>query len=223
MRTRFEEQMLKLNTEMIAMGSMIERAIESAGALLMTRDKEAAAALRDGDDEVDRKEREIETLCLRIILMQQPVARDLRIISAALKMITDMERIADQASDIAEILTMPVEGALMPMPGHLPAMAEETARMVHRAVDAYVARDVELARQVKKDDDIVDDLFDQVKADLMEQFNSFTKLGITPSGMQLLDMLMIAKYFERSADHAVNIAEWVEFAVTGVYKGDRLS
>jgi phosphate transport system protein len=223
MRTRFDEQMHKLNNEMILMGSMIERAIESAGALITTRDQEKAAALRDGDDEVDRKEREIETLCLRMILMQQPVARDLRVISAALKMITDMERIADQASDIAEIITMPVQGEAIPMPGHLPAMAEETARMVHRAVDAYVNRDAVLARQVKKDDDVVDDLFDQVKRDLMEQFNSFRALGVMPDGMQLLDMLMIAKYFERSADHAVNIAEWVEFAVTGLYKGDRLS
>jgi phosphate transport system protein len=190
---------------------------------LSTRDLDAARLLRDGDNEIDRKEREIETLCLRLILMQQPVARDLRLISAALKMITDMERIADQASDIAEIITMPVEGELLPLPAHLPQMAAETARMVHRAIDAYVTRDLTLARQVMQDDDIVDELFTQVKEDLMELINSCCAAGLTPYGMQLLDMLMIAKYFERSADHAVNIAEWVEFAVTGEYKGDRLS
>ena len=223
MRTRFDEQLQKLNTEMIGMGSMIERAIESAGVLLSTRDLESARTLRDGDNEVDRKEREIETLCLRLILMQQPVARDLRLISAALKMITDMERIADQASDIAEIITMPVEGELLRLPAHLPQMAAETARMVHRAIDAYVTRDLTLARQVMQDDDIVDELFTQVKEELMELINSSCASGLAPIGMQLLDMLMIAKYFERSADHAVNIAEWVEFAVTGEYKGDRLT
>jgi phosphate transport system protein len=138
-------------------------------------------------------------------------------------MITDMERIADQASDIAEIITMPVEGELLPLPAHLPQMAEETARMVHRAIDAYVTRDLTLAHQVKQDDDIVDELFTQVKEELMDLINSCCASGLTPYGMQMLDMLMIAKYFERSADHAVNIAEWVEFAVTGEYKGDRLS
>ena len=141
MRNRFDEQLQQLNSEMITMGSMIERAIENAGVLLETRNLEAARVLRDGDGEIDRKERDIETLCLRLLLMQQPVARDLRVISAALKMITDMERIADQASDIAEILTMPLEGELIPFPSDLQEMAKETARMVHKAIDAYVTRD----------------------------------------------------------------------------------
>ena len=223
MRSKFDEQLHKLNMEMITMGSMIERAIENAGVILETRNLEAARILKDGDTEIDRKEREIETLCLRLILMQQPVARDLRVISAALKMITDMERIGDQASDIAEIITMPLDGELLPLPEHLPLMAVETAKMVHKAIDAYVALDLILARSVMEDDDIVDGLFDEVKKDLMGQINSCCRLGITPNSMQLLDMLMIAKYFERSADHAVNIAEWVEFAVTGEYKGERLS
>ncbi|NLE20266.1 MAG: phosphate signaling complex protein PhoU [Clostridiales bacterium] len=223
MRTRFDEQLQRLNTEMITMGSMIERAIETAGALISTRDQEVAQKLRDGDNEVDRKEREIESMCLRLILMQQPVARDLRLISAALKMITDMERIGDQASDIAEILCMPVKGERLTFPAHLENMAQETSRMVHKAIDAYVARDLALARQVMEDDDIVDDLFDQVKVELMGVLNDYCVTGEHPDGMQLLDMLMIAKYFERSADHAVNIAEWVEFAVTGEYKGERLS
>ena len=223
MRSKFDEQLHKLNMEMITMGSMIERAIETAGELLLTRDQEIARELIGKDSEVDRKEREIETLCLRLILMQQPVARDLRVISAALKMITDMERIGDQAADISEILTMPLDGELLPLPEHLPLMAVETAKMVHKAIDAYVALDLILARSVMEDDDIVDGLFDEVKKDLMGQINSCCRLGINPNSMQLLDMLMIAKYFERSADHAVNIAEWVEFAVTGEYKGERLS
>ena len=223
MRSKFDEQLHKLNTEMITMGSMIERAIETAGELLLSRDLDTARDLIGRDGDVDRKEREIETLCLRLILMQQPVARDLRVISAALKMITDMERIGDQAADICEILTMPLDGELQPLPEHLPLMAVETAKMVHKAIDAYVALELGLARAVMADDDIVDGLFDQVKRDLMGQIDACCRLGTTPNGTQLLDMLMIAKYFERSADHAVNIAEWVEFAVTGEYKGDRLS
>lgn len=222
MRNRFDEQLEQLNHDMITMGSMIERAIEKAGALLLTRDLEQANLLKAGDNEVDRKEREIETLCLRLILMQQPVARDLRIISAALKMTTDMERIADQASDIAEIITMPVTGQVIPFPLHLSQMAEETARMVHKAIDAYVARDLELARSVMRDDDIVDALFVQVKQEIINLLDSAGKRGAQPDGMQLLDMLMIAKYFERSADHAVNIAEWVEYAITGYHKGELL-
>ena len=222
MRQHFDEQLQQLNNEMIVMGSMIERAIENAGVLLGTRNEELAKILRSGDSEGDRKEREIETLCLRLILMQQPVARDLRIISAALKMITDMERIADQASDIAEILTMPVHGEPIPFPPHLRKMAGETAGMVHRAIDAYVKRDLELARQVIADDDIVDALFVQVKQEIISLIDQAGKTGVRVDGMQLLDMLMIAKYFERSADHAVNIAEWVEYAVTGFHKGERL-
>jgi len=223
MRSKFDEQLHKLNTEMITMGSMIEWAIETAGDLILTRDLEIARELIQKDDDVGRKEREIESLCLRMILMQQPVARDLRIISAALKMITDMERIGDQAADISEILTMPIDGELLPLPEHLQPMAAETSKMVHKAIDAYVARDLKLAREVMADDDIVDILFTQVKEDLMGQINTCCSLGMNLNGMQLLDMLMIAKYFERSADHAVNIAEWVEFAVTGEYKGERLS
>ena len=222
MRLRFDEKLQKLNSEIIMMGSMIERAIECAGDLLSTRNLEAARILKEGDAEIDRKERDIETLCLRLILMQQPVARDLRLISAALKMITDMERIADQASDIGEIMSMPLDGPPLPFPPHLKQMAQETARMVHKAIDAYVARDKQLALDVMKDDDIVDDLFYQVKLDIMDMMRKVACNGADHDGMQLLDMLMIAKYFERSADHAVNIAEWVEYAVSGVYKGERL-
>ena len=223
MRLRFDEQLQRLNYEMILMGSLIERAIETAGELIETRDLEKAHKLKEGDSEIDRKEREIETMCLRLILMQQPVASDLRIISAALKMITDMERIADQASDIAEILTMPQEGERLPFPPHMQQMARATARMVRESIDAYVARDHVLARKVMADDDLVDELFDKVKTDILELLNQSCRAGSMVDGVQLLDMLMIAKYLERSADHAVNIAEWVEYALTGRYKGERLS
>ncbi len=217
MRFHFDEQLSTLNREMITMGSMIERAIEDVCIVLRTNDVAKAAVIVKGDDEVDRKERDIESLCLRLLLMQQPVARDLRLISSALKMITDMERIGDQASDIAEIITMPVEGELLEKPEHLQLMGEAAATMVHRAVDAYVSRDVALADEVIESDDVVDRLFDQVKLDLMKDIKAHSQFG-----MQLLDTLMIAKYFERIADHAVNIAEWVQYAVTGLYKGEKI-
>ncbi|MGI6215852.1 MAG: phosphate signaling complex protein PhoU [Christensenellales bacterium] len=217
MRIKFNEQMNQLNREIIQMGSMVEQAIENVCNVLSAHDVERAKTLVKGDDEIDRKEREIETLCLRIILMQQPVASDLRLVSAAMKLITDMERIGDQASDIAEIITMPVQGKLLEKPPHLLTMGNSAARMVHKAVDAYVSRDLKLAGEVMESDDIVDNLFIQVKDEILNQI----KKGDEAS-MQLLDTLMIAKYFERIADHAVNIAEWVEYAVTGLYKGEPL-
>jgi phosphate transport system protein len=222
MRKRFDEQLLELNKEMITMGSLIEQAIENASQVVSSRNVEAARIVIRGDMEIDRKERDIESRCLRLLLMQQPVASDLRLISAALKMITDMERIGDQAADIAEIITMPVKGELMPFPKHLQQMATETARMVHQAIDAYVTRDAALAREVIESDDVVDQLFDEVKEELLKIMNTYIKTGKHANGMQLLDMLMIAKYYERSADHATNIAEWVEYAVTGHLKGELL-
>ncbi|MDD3572501.1 MAG: phosphate signaling complex protein PhoU, partial [Eubacteriales bacterium] len=195
---------------------------ENAGELMASRDVAAARIIMQGDQEIDRMEREIEGRCLRLLLMQQPVASDLRLISSALKMITDMERIGDQSSDIAEIITMPVEGNLLPFPSQLQQMSRETANMVRRAVDAYVTRDIELARAVVASDDVVDNLFDEVKRELIKLMNDQCNAQRHADGMQLLDMLMIAKYYERSADHATNIAEWVEYAVTGKYKGEML-
>ncbi|MGI6689397.1 MAG: phosphate signaling complex protein PhoU [Christensenellales bacterium] len=217
MRLHFDEQLHLLNEEMIRMGSMIERAIENAGQVLETRDQEACRAIMAYDNEIDRQERDIETMCLRLILMQQPVARDLRLISAALKMITDMERIGDHAADIAEILTMPSTEPPVPMPPMLKSMSVEASKMVRRAIDAFVRRDVSLAHEVIRADDIVDDLFMQVRNELIVMIRDHPD-----SSMHLLDILMFAKYFERIGDHAVNIAEWVEYAVTGVYKGDKL-
>ena len=223
MRNKFDHQMQVLNNDLIEMGALIEAAIASSIKALKEQDTELAKKVVAEDQTVNQKERDIEAMCLRLLLQQQPVARDLRLISAALKMITDMERIGDQASDICEILTMPLDGEQITLPEHLPPMAAETAKMVHKAIEAYVTLDLALAREVMGDDDIVDNLFHQVKIDLMERINSCCQDGLMPGSMQLLDMLMIAKYFERSADHAVNIAEWVEYAVTGEYKGDRLS
>ncbi|MGN0748002.1 MAG: phosphate signaling complex protein PhoU [Aristaeellaceae bacterium] len=215
MRRYFDEQIAHLNEQMIAMGGMVESIIETACAALEENDLRKAAAIRDGDGAVDHKEREVESLCLHMLLQQQPVARDLRVISAALKMITDMERIGDQAADISEIVTM--AHLTHERPGHFTTMARAAIDMVHRAVEAYVRQDVMLARQVMASDDIVDDLFNDVKADVAQLLHQ------DPSSIEeALDLLMIAKYLERIGDHAVNIAEWVVYAITGLYKGEVL-
>ena len=215
MRRHFDEQIAHLGEEMIAMGALVEHTIEEACEALRLGDVVRARRIMEGDREVDRKEREIEALCLHLLLQQQPVARDLRQISSALKMITDMERIGDQAADISEIVT--VMDLTQPRPGHFSAMAHAAVDMVHRAIDAYVRQDVALARQVMDSDDVVDELFDQVKGDLA----ALLRENAESSG-SVLDMLMIAKYFERIGDHAVNIAEWVAYSVTGLYKGEEL-
>ncbi|MGN0777538.1 MAG: phosphate signaling complex protein PhoU [Aristaeellaceae bacterium] len=215
MRRYFDEQMAYLNEQVMMMGGMVEDIIEGACAALACNDLSRAAGIRDGDSAVDHKEREVESLCLHMILQQQPVAGDLRVISAALKMITDMERIGDQAADICEIVTM--AHLTHERSGHFTAMARAAIDMVHRAVEAYVRQDVELARQVMASDDIVDALFNEVKGDVAEMVHR------DPGSIEeALDLLMIAKYLERIGDHAVNIAEWVVYAVTGLYKGEEL-
>ena len=218
MRSRFDGQLEKLNQEMILMGTMVETAIEGACEALHDRDVRKARDIMAADPAVDRQERDIESLCLRMLLMQQPVARDLRLVSSALKMITDMERICDQAADIAEIVIMLGEGSAVQPPEHIAAMAEEARAMVHSAIDAYVQRDVKLAEKVIDQDDVVDQLFLSVKDELVEQLRKDPA-----SALAALDMLMIAKYFERIGDHATNIAEWVQYAVTGLYKGESLA
>ena len=215
MRSRFDEQLALLNKEMIEMGALCEEVIALASKALTEADPELAKRVAPLDAEIDQKERNIESLCLKLLLQQQPVARDLRQISAALKMITDMERIGDQAADISEIVTM--AHLTHDRPGHFTTMARAAIDMVHRAVEAYVRQDVMLARQVMASDDIVDDLFNDVKGDVA------ALLQKDPSGIEeALDLLMIAKYLERIGDHAVNIAEWVVYAITGLYKGEVL-
>ena len=214
MRDRFTQQMEKLHVELIEMGALCEQAISRAYQVLMEEDPQAAQELRKKDAAIDEKEREIESRCLKLLLQQQPVASDLRQVSAALKMITDMERIGDQASDIAEI----VQTTHLKAPGEnirLKDMAQITQRMVSRSVDAYVKQDLGIARQVIREDDLVDHLFEEVKNELVCALKDGTS-----SGEQSLDYLMIAKYYERIGDHATNIAEWVEFSITGQHEGE---
>ena len=213
MRSRFDEQLQQLRHELIEMGALCERVIALSVKALEAGDAKLAASVAPVDAEIDQKERTIESLCLRLLLQQQPVARDLRQISAALKMITDMERIGDQAEDIAEIVPfLGVRGA--EDLGILREMAQMTIKMVTESVDAYVKCDIMLARKVVADDDAVDACFSRVKSRLIE------RIAAAPDeGGRALDLLMVAKYFERIGDHAVNIAEWVAFSITGVHDG----
>ena len=217
MRNKFDEQLSQLNHEMIEMGALCEEVIALASRALTENDKSLAARVAPLDSEIDRKERDIENLCLKLLLQQQPVARDLRQISAALKMITDMERIGDQAEDIAEIVTF-LKGRTGQNDDLLREMARSTIKMVTESVDAFVKHDIMLAEkvvQVIAEDDTVDGYFTQVKERLIG------KIAQDPAdGEYALDLLMIAKYFERIGDHATNIAEWVIFSVTGVHKGE---
>lgn len=214
MRARFDEQLTLLNNEMIAMGALCEEAIAVAAKALLSGDADMAATVRPLDGEIDQKERNIESLCLKLLLQQQPVARDLRQISAALKMITDMERIGDQADDISEIIPF-LNGRTGGECEFIAEMARATIRMVTESTDAYVRRDIALASAVIEHDDIVDDLFHKVKQTLIDMIAQNPQ-----DGEFAIDLLMIAKYFERIGDHATNIAEWVEFSVTGVHKGE---
>ena len=210
MRNRFEKQLEQLNNELIEMGNMIEHAIQSAVAALIKEDMDQARAAIEYDQEVDRQERDIEALCMKLLLQQQPVARDLRLISAALKMITDMERIGDQAADISEITLMLSKDTYAYDLSLLSQMAMETILMVTHSVDAFVRKDLELAKSVILHDDIVDGLFDDIKKMLIEAIQQKGS-----NGEQAADFLMVAKYLERIGDHATNIAEWVIYSITG--------
>ena len=212
MRSRFDEQLAQLNKQLIEMGALCEEVISMASRALMDGDLPLAARVAPLDAEIDQKERDVESLCLKLLLQQQPVAKDLRQISAALKMITDMERIGDQAEDIAEIIKF-LNGRTVENGALIREMASAAIKMVTESVDAFVKHDIMLAEKVVSDDDIVDRYFDQVKQKLIE------RIAQQPAdGEYALDLLMIAKYFERIGDHAVNLAEWVIFSVTGVHK-----
>lgn len=217
MRSRFDQQLDQLHTELIEMGALIEYAIKSAADALLEQSAAQAARSIAFDREVDQKEKDIEALCLKLLLQQQPVARDLRLISAALKMITDMERIGDQSADIAEIVTHLAGRPYITDLSALKRMSEAACGMVARSVDAFVQRDLALAEAVVRDDDIVDAQFCAVRATLVELIR---KDGA--NGEQALDLLMVAKYLERIGDHAVNIAEWVIYSITGVHKNEEL-
>ena len=213
MRYRFDEQLELLNSELISMGSLCEEAISATSRALANGDYSLAKRTEDLEVKINQKEREIENLCLKLLLQQQPVAKDLRSISSALKMITDMERIGDQAADIAEIIIT----AHINEPEdtfHIRAMADASMKMVTDSIDAFVEKDVNLAKGVVEYDDVVDGYFDEIKENLIEKFSQ-----PETNGEYALDLLMIAKYFERIADHAVNIAEWVMFSITGQREG----
>ena len=212
MRNRFDEQLFELNREIIEMGAMCEEAIASAAKALSTGDMALAAKVRENSSAIDQMERDIESRCMKLLLHQQPVARDLRLISAALKMITDMERIGDQAEDIAEIVTF-LNGRTMEGMELIEEMARETIEMVTASVDAFVKKDIALAQKVIDQDDIVDDYFSRVKCGIISLITENHA-----DGEFALDLLMIAKYFERIGDHATNIAEWVIYSVTGTHK-----
>ena len=211
MRSRFDQQLSLLNRALIEMGALCEEVIALAAKAVLTGDGSLAEKVAPLDREIDQKEREIESQCLKLLLQQQPVARDLRLISAALKMITDMERIGDQAEDIAEIVRT-VQGHGPETMGIVRKMATAAIQMVTESIEAYVKSDIMLAKKVVSDDDTVDACFDQVKSALIAH------IAADPAdGEYAVDLLMIAKYFERIGDHATNIAEWVIFSVTGAH------
>jgi phosphate transport system protein len=209
MKNKFDEQLDHLKTQMIQMGALCEEAIASATKALINGDIELAKKVITTDEDIDHKEKEIESICLKLLLQYQPVARDLRQISSALKMITDMERIGDQAADISEIIMLANIKAANNT-SHIADMAKATIKMVTDSIDAYVQQNLKLAKAVIDYDDVVDNLFNDVKADMIRLINEDTE-----NGGFAIDLIMISKYFERIGDHATNIAEWVVFSITG--------
>lgn len=214
MRNRFDRQLALLDENMIRMGELCELAINRVIKALTGGSVEEAHAVIEADDEIDHMEKDIERLCLKLLLQQQPVAKDLRRISAALKMITDMERIGDQTADIADIVIAANMCEVQDV-RDITIMADEAGKMVRDSVAAYVEKDLEKARQVMKSDDVVDDLFEKIRGELI----AFIAEKQGKDGSEVIDLLMISKYLERIGDHATNIAEWVEFSITGVHKG----
>ena len=209
MRNEFSRQLNLLSREMTEMGNMCKAAIEQAMEALFSGDMDAAKNVILGEEQIDQKEKDIESLCMKLLLRQQPVASDLRTISAALKMISDMERIGDQAEDIAEIVEY-MEADAIPQEENLKSMAQRTVDMVIHSIEAFVACDESMAAEVIEADDEVDDYFLKVKEDLVIMIADSPEEG----GLYI-DLMMIAKYLERIADHATNIAEWVVYGITG--------
>lgn len=214
MRNRFDAQLELLHQKLIEMGNLCEQVISMTYKVLMDENHEAAKEIIEKDGHIDLIERDIESLCLKLLLQQQPVASDLRKVSAALKMITDMERIGDQAADIAEIImTTNIKAPGLDVP--VGRMAEATVRMVTDSVNAYVWQDLDTAQKVIEYDDVVDNLFDEVKEMLIREIDTNPMIH-----EHVMDILLIAKYYERIGDHATNISEWVEFSITGKHRGD---
>ncbi|MDY3015505.1 MAG: phosphate signaling complex protein PhoU [Evtepia sp.] len=218
MRDVYNQQLEQLHTQMVRMGGLCEKAIASSVKMLTEEEAKAEvlqAQVLEMDGEIDEQEREIENLCTKLLLKQQPVATDLRRITAALKMITDLERIGDQASDIAELADWIRTNAAAEEIEHLRQMAVEAIRMVNDSLDAFVRLDLELARKVIVYDDVVDGWFGRIKEGLIDRIAADRQ-----AGEACLDVLMVAKYLERIGDHATNLAEWVEYAITGMRSKD---
>ena len=215
-RTIFDDELSLLNTELIKMGALCERAVRSALNVYFLGKKADAETANKLEKEIDSKERDIEDLCMKLILRQQPVAGDLRLISSAIKMISDMERIGDQAQDIADI-AININSDEINDHVHIRNMSETALSMVSKSIDAFVKKDVSTAEEVIKMDDIVDEGFDKIKEELIQAVREDNK-----KSEEYIDILMIAKYIERIGDHAVNIAEWVEYSVTGTHRKGEL-
>ena len=215
MRNRFDEQLFLLKRELIEMGSMCEEAILNASHLVDGENKKLIEEVKTNSRAIDQIERNIENRCMKLLLHEQPVASDLRLISAALKMITDMERIGDQAEDIAEI-TKYLNGEKISEIEILKDMARQTIKMISKSVYAFVKSDISLAKTVIEEDDIVDNYFSKIKCGIISLISENNS-----SGELALDMLMIAKYLERIGDHATNIAEWVIYSITGSHEGGK--
>ncbi len=217
MRNKFDEQLELLNVKMVEMGAMTEEIISLVSRALVDKDSSLVASVFDLEDKIDIAEKDIESLCMKLLLQQQPVARDLRTISSALKILTDLERISDQACDISTLCTYLVKENYIKELVHIPMMAEATIKMVTDCMEAFVKKDESLARAVIEYDDVVDDLYYTIKDDLIDLIAKDPN-----NGRQGLDLLMIAKHFERIGDHAVNIAGWVLFSITGLHKNERI-
>lgn len=208
MRDKYQEDLEELNANILKMGKMIEIAIESSVLALMGRDIQQAATVSENDEAIDNMEREIEGLCMKLLLQQQPVATDLRVITAALKMVTDMERIGDHASDIAE-LVLQIPDCKYNKMDTITEISTQIINMIHKSIESFINRNYDMAQVVIAQDDIVDNLYHEIKTDLIQ------KIKKTDDGEQILDYLLIARFFERIGDHATNIAKWVVFAITG--------
>ena len=216
MRNRFDRQMESLNSQLTHMGELCEVAISRAAKALRNGDSNQAMNVVEADQEIDHMEKDIERLCLRLLLQQQPVAKDLRLISSALKMVTDMERIGDHATDISEITIALADKSYIKKLEHIQQMAKETMIMLVKSIEAFVNKDIEEADSVIERDDVVDDLFSKVKTELVQMIHENVDVG-----EQATDLLMVAKYLERIGDHATNISEWVIFSITGTHPREK--
>ncbi len=210
MREYFDIELANLNNQLIGMGTLVESAIKNAVEIIANNSAELLEKAREQEELINTSERKIQNHCIRLLLHQAPVAHDLREVSSALKMITDLERIGDQAIDIAEVSQYIKSRNNVINVTHIDEMANQASKMVTLAIDAFVKKDFDLAKKVSQSDDVIDELFDKVKEETVEIIQRDKALG-----EQAIDLMMIAKYLERIGDHAVNIAEWVAFSITG--------